>query len=73
MKIINNSAVEFFSTFCPSFYEKKNKKKKKKHARRLNVVAVFLSVEGMSGAGGGYERWMAPLVRGVWGGPKKIV
>ena len=29
MKIINNSAVEFFSTFCPSFYEKKKKKKKK--------------------------------------------
>ena len=25
MKIINNSAVEFFSTFCPSFYEEKNK------------------------------------------------
>ena len=29
----------------------------------------------MSGAGGGagYEWWMAPLARGVWGGPKKIV
>ena len=31
MKIINNSAVEFFSTFCPSFYGKK------KHARRLSA------------------------------------
>ena len=29
MKLINNYAVEFFSTFCPSFYEKKQKKKKK--------------------------------------------
>ena len=33
MKIINNSAVEFFSTFCPSF----NNKKIKKHARRLSA------------------------------------
>ena len=49
MKIINNSAVEFFSTFYPSFYERKTKK----NARRLNVVAVFLSVEGMSVVGGG--------------------
>ena len=24
------------------------------------------------GGGGGYERWMTPLVRGCGGGPKKI-
>ena len=35
MKIINNSAVEFFSTFCPSFNEKT--KQTKKHARRLSA------------------------------------
>ena len=29
MKIINNSAVEFLSSFCPSFYEKKKKKTRK--------------------------------------------
>ena len=36
MKIINNSAEVFYSTFCPSFYEKKNKKQKK-HARLLSA------------------------------------
>ena len=48
-----------------------------KVVRPWNVVAVFLSVEGMSGVGGwgggGYERWMTPLVSGCGGGPKKII
>ena len=35
MKLINNPAEVFFSTFCPSFYEKKNKKKN--HARLLSA------------------------------------
>ena len=39
MKLINNSAVEFFSTFCPSFYEKKKKKKKK---TRETIVCACL-------------------------------
>ena len=51
MKIINNSAVEFFSTFCPSFYEKK--KKKKKTHETIERRSRFLSVEGMGGVGGG--------------------
>ena len=44
-----------------------------KVVRPWNVVAVFLSVEGMSGmvGGGGYERWMIPLVRGCGGRPQE--
>ena len=51
--------------------------------RPWNVVAVILSVEGMSGVvvvvvvcvcgggGGGYERWLTPFVRECAGMPQK--
>ena len=40
MKLINNSAVEFFSTFCPSFYEeKKNKKNTGDDCLRMPILS----------------------------------
>ena len=65
MKIINNSAVEFFSTFCPSFYEKK--KKTRETIERRSRFSECRRHEW----GGGYERWMTPLVRGCVGRPQE--
>ena len=68
MKIINNSAVEFFSTFCPSFYEKKQKNKKTRESiERRSRLSECRRHEW----GGGYERWMTPLVRGCVGRPQE--
>ena len=66
MKIINNSAVEFFSSFCPSFYEKK-------------IIITRETIERCSRFsecrrhewGVGYERWMTPLVRVCVGRPQE--
>ena len=39
MKIINNSAVEFFSTFCPSFYEKNTQKNTRDDCLRMSILS----------------------------------
>ena len=67
MKIMNNSAVEFFSTFCPSFYEKKKKKKTRETIERRSCFSECRRHEW----GGEYERWMTPLVRGCVGRPQE--
>ena len=64
MKIINNSAVEFFSTFCPSFYEKKNKKKKTRETiERRSRFSECRRHEWGGGGGGTRGGW--PLLLGV--------
>ena len=65
MKIINNSAAEFFSTFCPSFYERKKTRKTIERRSRFSECRRHEWGEE------GYERWMTPLIRGCVGRPQE--
>ena len=53
--------------------KKKKEKKTRETIERRSRFSECRRHECGGGGGRGYERWMAPLVRGVWGGPKKIV